>query len=180
MKSRKNLILFLISLCQSEISWCISHQITKKIKKRGRLLRSSVINGKRNAEAESTTSMGSCQRNRSCTAPSHAYRSQPAHSPPEHYCSTLVYPQASPQGVPGSCLSSSHNPKYLLSKLFQWRASRGASRESSDKVLAGRIFTHIEVLALNRSLYNRPSVSSCQSLGSSGIREMGCSSRVLC
>ena len=40
--------------------------------------------------------------------------------------------------------------------------------------LARRVFMHIEVLASDWSLYNRPSVSSCQSLNSLGIREMGC------
>lgn len=76
--------------------------------------------------------------------------------------------------TPGSHLSSTHNPKYLLSNLLQWRDSRGALWECTGSVLARRMFTHVEVLALNWSLYNRPSVSCCQSLGSSGIREMGC------
>lgn len=112
-------------------------------------------------------------KNRSCTAPSHAYLSQPTHSPLEHYSSTLVCPQASPQGMPASSLS--HSPKHLPSKRLQWRDPWGASQESVDNVLTGKIFTHLEALALNRSFYNSPSVSSCQSLGSSGIREMGCS-----
>lgn len=112
-------------------------------------------------------------KNRSCAAPSRASPSQLTHSPLEHCSFTLVCPQASPQGTPASSLS--HNPQHLPSKRLQWRDPWGASQESVDNVLAGKISNHLEALALNRSFYNRPSVSSHQSLGSSGIREMGCS-----
>lgn len=149
--------------------------IKSKTEKQPRPLRSFVINGERNAEAENKSSVCLCQRNRSCTAPSHAYQAQPTCSPLEHCAPSKSVPRSHLKVMmPSSRLSSTHKPRYLLSNTLQWRDSRGASWLRTDKVLARRIFNHGEVLVSDWRLYDRPSVSSCQALGSSGIREMGC------
>jgi hypothetical protein len=75
--------------------------------------------------------------------------------------------------MPGSYLSSIHNPKPLLSKFLWQRGPQDALQGSPDEALAKRIFTCVEVLAPLWSHYNRPSVSGCRSLRASGIREMG-------
>lgn len=139
-----------------------------------RPFRSSVINGKRNTEAENKTGMCMCQRNRSCTAPSHAYQTQPTLSPLEYQHSIQVCPQVSPQGHYARLMSVFH-PEPLVPAIKPPPVQRLQAHHGKVRCsLAGRIFTHIEVLASNWSLYHRPSVSSYQSLGSSGIREMGC------
>ena len=103
-------------------------------KKQIRLLKSFVINGKRNIEAENKTSMYLCQRNRSCSAPSHAYQTQPTLSPLEYQRPIQVCPQVSLKvTMPGSCLSFTDNPQELLSNLLQWRDYPGASWESKIK-----------------------------------------------
>lgn len=90
--------------------------------------------------------------------------SVPSKSVPRSHSRSLCQAHVCPPPItPRSCYQTSSSGETVQVHLGKARWS-----------LARRVFTHIEVLASDWSLYNRPSVSSCQSLNSSGIREMGC------
>lgn len=133
-----------------------------------------MINGKRSAEAESMSSVFLCQRNRSCPAPSHAYQSQPAHSPSEQPHFIQICPGSYLKVIiPGSDQTSFITQTTCHHNSPSWRRFRAMLPGSLHEVLATGVFTYVEVLASHWSHCQGPSVSTCQSLWSSGIREMG-------